>query len=159
MILGDSGIGKSEVTLELLRKGHILVADDAIVVSRIQNRLLGRAPEVLYGMLEIRGIGIIDCVKMFGAASVMPDIYIDFVINLIPWNNEEVADRAYLDVEDHHQILSLEVPKIKLPVKEGRSMSTIIESAVLNFNLKDTGYDCNKEFGKKVKNYIIKRSD
>lgn len=159
LIIGDSGIGKSEVTLELLRKGHILVADDAVIVCRIQNRLLGKAPEILYGMLEIRGIGIIDCVKMFGAASVMPDVYIDFVINLIPWNNEEVIDRAYLDAEDQHRILSLEVPKIKLPVKEGRSMSTIIESAVLNFNLKDSGYDCNKEFDKKVMDYISNRRD
>ena len=159
LIIGDSGIGKSEVTLELLRKGHILVADDAVVVSRIQNRLLGRAPEILYGMLEIRGIGIIDCVKMFGAASIVPDIYIDFVIHLIPWNDEEVKDRAYLDAEDHHQILDLDIPKIKLPVKEGRSMSTIIESAVLNFNLKDSGYDCNKEFDKKVMDFISNRSD
>ena len=159
LIVGDSGIGKSEATLELLRKGHILVADDAVIVSRIQNRLLGRAPEVLYGMLEIRGIGIIDCVKMFGAASVMPDNYIDFVIHLIPWNHQEVVDRAYLDVEEYYPILGLEAAKIKLPVKEGRSMSTIIESAVLNFNLKDSGYDCNKEFDKKILDYISKRSD
>ena len=158
MIIGESGIGKSEATLELIRKGHIMVADDAVALRRVRNRLLGKAPEILYGMLEIRGIGIIDCVKMFGAASVMPEIYLDYVIHLIPWSDEEVSQRPYLDEQEYYSVLEAEVPLIKIPVREGRSMSTIIESAVLNFNLKAMGIDSNSEFDNKVIEAIRQRS-
>lgn len=153
LIIGKSGIGKSEIMLELIRHGHIMVADDAVIVSRIQNHLLGKAPEILYGMLEIRGIGILDCVKMFGAASVMPDINIDYVVELSSWESDS-GERKYICDMEYYKALNIEVPLIRIPVREGRSMSTIIESAVVNFNLINMGIDSNQEFNDKVMTFI-----
>jgi len=159
LICGESGIGKSEITLELIRKGHIMVADDAVIISRIQNQLTGKAPEVLYGMLEIRGIGVIDCIKMFGAASVIPEISVDYVIELVAWKENDSIARLNLDDQEYYEVLQVEVPKIVIPVREGRSMSTIIESAVINNHLKNMGFDSNKDFDQRVIDYITKRGE
>ncbi|MGB4984887.1 MAG: HPr(Ser) kinase/phosphatase [Erysipelotrichaceae bacterium] len=156
MILGPSGIGKSEVALELIKKGHVLVADDRVDVKRIQNRITGQAPDILYGMLEIRGIGIIDCVKMFGASSVTPDVNVDFVVKLSRWNDDS-AMRLTDDQQLTYRILDMDVPMIDLPVSEGRSISTIIESAVTNFNLKLMGFDSQEEFYTRQMDFIRKK--
>ncbi len=159
IISGASGIGKSEITLELLRKGHVMVADDAIIVSRIANQLVGKAPEILYGMLEIRGIGIIDCIKMFGAAVVMPESLIDYVVELEAWDQNNPIERVYIAAEQCFSILGVEIPKIVIPVSGGRSLATIIEAAVINVNLKNMGIDVNKEFDKKVIDFIKQKGE
>ncbi len=153
LIMGESGVGKSEITLELIRKGHVMIADDAVNASRIQNRILGSAPELLYGMLEIRGIGVIDAIKMYGASSVMPEIYIDCAISLERIENKDFQ-RIPLEEQHYIQFLGVDIPKIIVPVREGRSTATIIESAVTNFNLNEMGFNSNIEFDQRVKDYI-----
>ena len=159
IISGPSGIGKSEITLELVRKGHIMIADDVVIVSRIQNQLIGRAPEILYGMLEIRGIGIIDCVKMFGAAAVMPESNVDYFVELQEWKHDNPIERDYLDEPLCQPILEVSIDKIRIPVSSGRSLSTIIETAVINKNLKKMGIDVNKEFDQKIIDFISEKGD
>lgn len=159
LITGESGIGKSEITLELIRKGHVMVADDAIEAKRIQNRILGSAPEVLHGMLEIRGVGIIDAIKMFGASSVMPEIFVDCIISLERSNDQKPMERIPLEDQEYRDIFNVSLPLIKIPVREGRSTSTIIESAVTNFNLKEMGFNSNIEFDNRVKEFILRRNE
>lgn len=157
LITGKSGIGKSEIALELIRKGHILVADDAIEASRIQNRILGKAPELLHGMLELRGVGVIDAIKMFGASSVISEVFIDCIIALDRSDAVNTLERIPLDDQQYQDVLGVQLALIKIPVREGRSAATIIESAVTNFNLSELGYNSNLAFDNKVKEFILKR--
>ena len=154
LIIGESGIGKSELALELIRKGHVLIADDRVVVSRVHRIIVGRPPELLKGFLEIRGLGIIDIVQMFGASAILKESNVDFVIELEKWNPKR--DYARLGVEDpeFQDILGVAIPKIVFPVKEGRNMSVLVEAAVTDFTLKQMGIDSSKTFGDKVFNHI-----
>jgi HPr kinase/phosphorylase len=157
LIEGVSGVGKSEIALELIKKGHILIADDLVDVCRIQNKLRGMAPPILYGMLEVRGIGIIDAIKMFGAWSVMPEAQIDFIIHLEKWDYSKSHERSFIDEDVSDEVLGVQVPAINIPVREGRSMAIIIEAAVINYNLKLMGIDSNQAFDSRVKEFIMKR--
>lgn len=159
MVTGESGIGKSETALELIKKGHILVADDAVVLRRIQNRLIGQAPAVLEGMIEIRGIGIVDVNRMFGASSFVRNIKLDHIVHLEDWNKNTNYKRIPLGEEQKKEILGIEVSTITIPVREGRSMSEIIETAVIHYNLKLDGYDSNQEFDRKVIENIQGKND
>lgn len=158
LLTGESGMGKSEIALELIKKGHILVADDRVDVSRIHNSIVGRAPELLQGMLEIRGIGIIDVAKMFGASAVLERNEVDLVIYLQKYDSKIEFDRVGIEDEKFMNILDVDVPKIELPVKEGRSMGVLVESAVTNFRLKQIGFNSAKEFEKRVLEFIKKQS-
>jgi len=157
LIDGVSGIGKSEIALELIKRGHILVADDLVDVIRIQNKLRGMAPVILYGMLEVRGIGIIDTIKMFGAWAVMPEAQIDYVIHLEKWDLSKSHERNFIDDDVFDEILGVKIPSISIPVREGRSLAVIIESAVTNYNLKLMGIDSNQAFDLRVREFIAKR--
>lgn len=154
LIRGESGMGKSEVALELIKRGHILVADDRVDCYRIHNKIVGRAPEILKDMLEIRGIGIINVAKMFGISSVMPKTEIDFQVTLEAWDKEKDYDRLGTEEAKYESILGVDIPKIVVPVREGRSMAVIIESAVTNFMLKEMGMDSAKEFEERVMQFI-----
>lgn len=159
LLTGESGTGKSEIALELVKRGHQLVADDRVDVKRIHRNLVGTAPQILSGMLEIRGIGIIDVTKMFGANSVLDKHEVDFVIHMEKWNDQKEYARAGIEADETYNILDIEVPKITLPVKEGRSMGVIIESAVTNFSLKEMGYDSSKAFDERIMNFIIQSKE
>lgn len=154
LIRGESGLGKSEIALELIKRGHLLVADDRVDCYRIHNKIVGMAPEILKEMLEIRGIGVINVAKMFGISSVMPKTEIDFQVTLEAWDKEKDYDRIGIEEEKHENILGVEIPKIVVPVREGRSMAVIIESAVTNFMLKEMGMDSAKEFEERVIQFI-----
>ncbi len=154
LIMGESGMGKSELALELIRKGHILIADDRVDISRIHNELIGRAPELLEGMLEIRGIGIIDVARMFGGSSLLREGRIDYVISLDKFETCKEYLRVGNEEQQYKEILGIDVPVIVLPVKEGRNMSVLVESAVTNFQLKERGYNSAKLFEQKVFNHI-----
>lgn len=154
LIMGESGMGKSEIALELIRRGHVFVADDRVDISRIHNTLVGRSPELLEGMLEIRGIGIIDVSKMFGASSLIAKDNIDVVVKLEKFDSSRDYARVGIEKDEHTNILDIEVPTIILPVKEGRSMAVLVESAVTNFALKQAGFNSAKEFDEKVMRYI-----
>ena len=146
VILGESGSGKSEIALELIRKGHVLIADDAVDVYKVNKRLIGKAPSVLKGMLEIRGLGIIDVAKMFGGASVLEKSDIHLVIQLEQYDADKIYNRIGEQEEIYENILGINVPKVILPIKEGRSMGVIIEAVVTNFRLRENGFNSSKEF-------------
>ena len=139
MIRGDSGIGKSEIALELIKRGHFLIADDAIELYHIGQGIVGRAPEVLRNLLEIRGIGVIDVSKMFGVASVLPKDHVDLIIQLERWLPSREYTRIGMEEDDvMEEILGIQIPKIVVPVTGGRSMSAII--AVSYTHLRSTTY-------------------
>ena len=158
LIRGESGMGKSEIALELIKRGHLLVADDRVDCYRIHNKIVGKAPELLQGMLEIRGIGVINVSRMFGVSSVLSKAEVDFEVLLEPWKPDADYDRVGIEEKKYDAILGLDVPKIILPVREGRSMAVIIESAVTNFMLSEMGMDNAKEFEQRVLDYIEKNA-
>lgn len=151
VIRGDSGIGKSEIALELVKRGHLLIADDAIELYHIGQAIIGKAPEVLKNLLEIRGIGVIDASKMFGVASVLPKDNVDLIIQLDRWLPSREYTRIGIEEDNAtEEILTVSIPKIVVPVTSGRSMSVIIEAAVMNMQLKDSGFDSSKEFVNRI---------
>lgn len=154
LLTGESGMGKSELALELIKKGHLLVADDRVDCYRMHNSIFGQSPIILREMLEIRGIGIISVTKMFGVSSVLENSKIDLNIHLEPWSPEKDYDRVGIEDKKHLDIMDVDIPKIVLPVKEGRSMATIIESAVTNFQMSIMGMDSAKEFEQRVLDFI-----
>ncbi len=141
LLTGDSGVGKSESALELIKRGHQLVADDVVEVVRVtENRLTGEAPEMVRYFMEIRGIGIIDIRAMYGIGSVIRTKTIDIVIHLEHWVKEREYDRLGL-VEEYTEILDVKVPRILLPVKPGRNLAIVVEVAARNYQLRRLGYN------------------
>ena len=159
LIRGESGMGKSEIALELIKRGHLLVADDRVDCYRIHNKIVGKAPELLREMLEIRGIGVINVSRMFGVSSVLPKAEINFQVNLEPWKADQDYARVGIEEKKHENILGIDIPKIVVPVREGRSMAVIIESAVTNYMLSVMGMDSAKEFEQRVLDYIEKNKN
>ena len=158
LITGDSGMGKSELGLELIRKGHVLIADDRVDVRRIHNTIYGSAPELLKGYLELRGIGIIDVERMFGASALLDSMRIDFVVYLEKWQDGKAYKRVSIDSQFSMPILGIDIPKMVFPVKEGRNLSVLIEAAVTDFTLKEKGIDAAKSFDDRVYNYIVQQN-
>ena len=157
LIKGESSIGKSETALELIQRGHRLVADDAVEIEKIDDAILiGKAPEVLQHFMEIRGIGIIDVKSLYGVGATKTKKGIDLVINLEAWNDSKYYDRLGLDKE-YEDILGLEVEKLVLPVKPGRNTAMIVEVAAMNLRQRGMGYDAAQEFTKKLTNLIEKK--
>ena len=155
IITGESGIGKSETALELVKKGHHLVSDDRVDISFTRNRLIGRAPELLHNMIEVRGIGIIDCSKMFGINAIADQMEIDLVIKLVKMNSVEDLERLGTTASTF-DILGQKVTMITIPVSGARSICDIIEVAVTNYKLKKTGYDSTYEFEERL-NELLRR--
>ncbi len=150
LITGESGVGKSEAALELVRRGHQLVADDVVDVCRItENRLIGEAPEMVRHLMEIRGIGIIDIKAMYGISAVLASKTIDLIIHLEPWKEKKAYDRLGL-TEDFTTIMDVRVPQIVLPVRPGRNVAVVIEVAARNYSLKQMGYSAAQELDKRL---------
>lgn len=157
IIKGDSGIGKSEIALELVKRGHLLVADDAVELYHLGQSIVGKAPEVLMNLLEIRGIGVIDVSKMFGISSILDKETVDVVIQLDRWVPSKEYTRIGVEENDAiEEILGVKIPKVVVPVTSGRSMSVIIEAAVMNMRLKEYGVDSSKEFVDRILQNIDK---
>ena len=157
MICGKSGIGKSELALDLINRGHMLVADDCVDVSRVHKNIICRAPKVLKNMLEIRGLGVVDVTKLFGANASLEKCQLDFIINLVKLEEAMETDRLN-PMNDKRDVLGLQVPMLTIPITEGKSLSVIIEAAVMNHTLMKKGYDSNEEFKKKVRENIGKEA-
>ncbi|MGI6509873.1 MAG: HPr(Ser) kinase/phosphatase [Erysipelotrichaceae bacterium] len=158
LITGQSGIGKSEIALELVKKGHVLVADDRVDVYRIHNHITGEAPFILKNLLELRGVGVINIAMMFGAASTTEKSRIDFVIHLDKWDKDKEYDRLNLK-DEVFTVFGVNIPKITIPVSEGRSIAVIIEAAVNDFILKSKGYDFSKILDERVVELISKNKE
>lgn len=145
MLMGDSGIGKSETALELVKRGHRLVADDVVDIMRVSdNRLVGMAPPVTRHFMEIRGIGIVNIEAMYGISAVIDSKSIDIVISLEMWQQNKNYDRLGL-VDDTVKILDVEVPNLLIPVHPGRQIAIIVEVAARNYRLKASGYHAARE--------------
>lgn len=150
LITGDSGIGKSETAIELIKRGHRLIADDAVEISKVSEKtLVGRAPEIIRHYMELRGIGIIDIRRIFGAGSVKETEKIELVINFEPWIEGKIYDRLGIETE-YIDILGINVPYINVPVRPGRNLAVIMEIAAMNSRLKKMGYNTAEEFNKKL---------
>lgn len=130
-ITGESGIGKSEATLELLKRGHRLVADDAVDVREVDGILRGSSPEITFGMMEVRGMGIIDVSALYGLSTMIPNKRLDLIIHLEHWRDDGDYDR--LGMDEFQEILGVDVKKIIIPVRSGRNISVIIEAAAANY--------------------------
>lgn len=155
LIRGESGMGKSEVALDLVRRGHQLISDDLVDCYLIHNEIIGYPPKLLEGgFIELRGIGIVNVRKLYGSSCTLPKTKVDFVIELKSWDSSAEYDRVGIEETKYEEILSVEIPKIILPLRGGRSMATIIESAVTNIVLKEEGYDSAKEFENRVLSFI-----
>ncbi|MCR4854992.1 MAG: HPr(Ser) kinase/phosphatase [Erysipelotrichaceae bacterium] len=145
MITGKSGIGKSELALDLINRGHMLVADDRVDVRRVHKSIICEAPAILKRMLEIRGIGIVDVTRMFGANAYLNRCQLDFVIKLVKYDENMENDRLN-PINENYDVLGLEVPMLIIPITEGKSLSVIIEAAVSNYLLSKLGFNSNEDF-------------
>ena len=150
LILGDSGIGKSETAIELVKRGHRLIADDAVEIKRVSAKtLVGSAPELIRYYIELRGIGIVDVRRLFGMGAVKATECIDMVINLEHWDPEKMYDRFGLE-EQYENILGIDIPSITIPVHPGRNLAVVLEIAAMNNRQKKMGYNTAEEFNKRL---------
>lgn len=151
ILMGESGIGKSETALELVKRGHRLVADDVVEMKRVNdNRIVGTAPELVRHLMEIRGIGIIDVRTMYGIGAVMMEKSIDIMIELEDWDDQKSYDRLGLE-DDTTRILDVDLTRILMPVRPGRNLAIIVEVAAMNFRLKRMGYNAAAEFDRRLR--------
>ncbi len=149
LITGESGVGKSEAALELVKRGHQLVADDVVEIRRVApNKLVGESPEMIRHFMEIRGIGIIDIATMYGIGSVLRSTGIDMVVHLENWVRGKEYDR--LGMEDEYiTLLDVRLPRLVLPVRPGRNLAVVLEVAARNLRLKEQGYSAARELDKR----------
>ena len=150
LLLGDSGVGKSEAAIELVKRGHRLVADDAVEIKRVSDiSLLGSAPDVIRHFVELRGIGIVDVKMLFGIGSVKDVEKIDCIINLELWKDKKQYDRLGLTTE-YTDILGIKIPSITVPVKPGRNLAVVIEVAAMNNRQRKMGYNAAEALNNRV---------
>ena len=150
LILGESGIGKSETAIELVKRGHRLIADDAVEIKRVSSKtLVGSAPELIRYYIELRGIGIVDVRRLFGMGAVKSTERIDLVVNLEHWEPEKMYDRFGLE-EQFENILGIDVPSLTIPVHPGRNLAVVLEIAAMNNRQKKMGYNTAEEFNKRL---------
>ncbi len=150
LITGGSGIGKSETALELVKRGHRLIADDAVEIRQTaDNHLFGTSPELIRHLLEIRGLGILNVMTLFGAGAVKNQTSISLVVRLENWQQDKQYDRLGLD-EETTRIIETEVPLLTVPVRPGRNLAVILEVAAMNYRLKRMGYNAAQQFTNKL---------
>lgn len=150
LITGESGVGKSEAAIELVKRGHRLVADDAVEIKRVSDyTLFGSAPETIRHFIEIRGIGIIDVKRIFGMGNIKETANIDLVINLETWEAGKQYDRVGLTTQ-YTDILGINVPSLTIPVKPGRNLAVVIEVGAMNNRQKKLGYNAAEELNQRV---------
>lgn len=150
LIIGDSGVGKSETAIELIKRGHRFIADDAVELRRVSAKtIVGNAPDLIKYYIELRGIGIVDVRRIFGMGSVKATEKIDMVINLEPWEEGKMYDRFGLECE-YTDILGIKIPTTLIPVRPGRNLAVIIEIAAMNNRQKKMGYNTAEEFSRKL---------
>ena len=159
LIMGESGIGKSEAALELIKRGHRLVTDDVVEIRKVSDEtLVGSAPDITKHFIELRGIGIVDVKSMFGVQSVRETQNIDLVITLEDWSRDKEYDRLGLE-EEYTEFLGNKVVCHSIPIRPGRNLAIIVESAAVNHRQKQMGYNAAQELYKRVQENLAKRSN
>ncbi len=155
LILGDSGIGKSETAIELVKRGHRLIADDAVEIKKVSAKtLVGSAPELIRHYVELRGIGIVDVKRIFGMGAVKNTEKVDLIINFEPWVQGKMYDRFGLETQ-YTDIMGIKIPTMTIPVRPGRNLAVILEIAAMNNRQKKMGYDTAKEFNDRLMNMMM----
>ncbi|MBQ2786027.1 MAG: HPr(Ser) kinase/phosphatase [Oscillospiraceae bacterium] len=154
LLIGDSGIGKSEAAVELLKRGHRLIADDAVEIRKIsESSLVGTVPELIRNYIELRGIGIINVAKLFGMGAVKAENEINLVVNIVHWNTQKVYDRLGLE-DQYMEILGVKVPMNTIPITPGRNLAVILEVAAMNNRQRKMGYNAAAEFTEKINQHF-----
>lgn len=150
LLLGDSGVGKSETAIDLVKRGHRLIADDAVEIKRVSDKtLVGSAPEMIRHYVELRGIGVVDVRRLFGMGSVKDTEKINLIINLEPWVQGKFYDRLGMDTE-YTEVLGIRIPSLTIPVRPGRNLALIIEIATMNMRQKLMGFNTAEELNEKL---------
>ncbi len=159
LLIGESGIGKSEAAVELLKRGHRLIADDAVEIRKISGDVLvGTAPELIRNYIELRGIGIVNVAKLFGMGAVRSENEINLVVNIVPWNTQVAYDRLGLE-DQHMELLGVKVPLNTIPITPGRNLAVILEVAAMNNRQRKMGYNPALEFTQRVDRHFEQESD
>ena len=159
LIMGESGVGKSEAAIELLKRGHRLVADDAVKIKRVSNKtLVGSSPEIIRHFVELRGIGVIDVKEIFGIGAVKDTESIDLIIHLEPWKEGKQYDRLGM-VDEYTNIMGINIPSMTVPVKIGRNIAVIIEVASMNNRQKRMGYNAAIELNNRLMKRMQEQSE
>ena len=158
LLIGESGIGKSEAAVELLKRGHRLIADDAVEIRRISgSQLVGSAPELVRNYIELRGIGIVNVAKLFGVGAVKAENEINLVVNIVHWNNQEPYNRLGLE-EQYKDILGVQVPMNTIPIRPGRNLAVILEVAAMNNRQRKMGYNAALEFTQQIDKHFAREN-
>jgi len=154
LLVGDSGIGKSEAAVELLKRGHRLIADDAVEIRKVsENSLVGTAPALIRNYIELRGIGIVNVAKLFGMGAVKAENEINLVVNIVHWNDQKVYDRLGLE-DQHMEILGVNIPMNTIPITPGRNLAVILEVAAMNNRQRSMGYNAAVEFTEQINRHF-----
>lgn len=155
LITGESGVGKSEAAIELIKRGHRLIADDAVEIKRLgPNTLSGTAPPLIKDYIELRGIGIINVAKLFGIGAVKQENTIDLVVKIVPWEKHSTFDRLGLE-EQYESILGVKVPLNTIPITPGRNLAVILEVAAMNNRQRKLGYNAAAEFTEQINQHFL----
>ena len=158
LLMGESGVGKSETAIDLIKHGHRLIADDAVDIKKIsQDSLLGSSPELIRYYVEVRGIGVIDVRHMFGISAVKESQKIDLIVNLEQWRDNYVYDRLGLE-DSFTSLLDVQVPTVTIPVKPGRNLAIIIEVAAMNNRQKKMGFNTARAFTDQIDAHFLQNS-
>ena len=159
LLIGESGMGKSETAVEVLKRGHRLIADDAVEIRRVStNTLVGTAPQLIRNYVELRGIGVINVAKLFGMGAVKQENEINLVVNVVPWNTKEIYDRLGLE-DEYMEILGVNVPMYTIPISPGRNLAVILEVAAMNNRQKKMGYNPALEFTQQIDEHFRQASE
>jgi HPr kinase/phosphorylase len=153
LLLGESGVGKSETAIELVKRGHRLIADDAVEIRRVANTLMGTAPKLIRHYIELRGIGVVDVRQLFGMSAIKIESQIDLIINLEPWKEGYPYDRLGLD-DQYMSIMGINIAALTVPVQPGRNLAVIIEVAAMNNRHKKLGYNAAQEFTNQINKHF-----
>ena len=154
LLTGESGVGKSEAAVELLKLGHRLIADDAVEIKKVSgNALIGTAPDLIRDYVELRGIGIVNVAKLFGMGAIKVENSIDLVVNIVPWSTHEVYDRLGLE-DQYSEILGVKIPMNTIPITPGRNLAVILEVAAMNNRQRKFGYNPALEFTEQINRHF-----
>lgn len=159
LLLGDSGVGKSETAIELVKRGHRLVADDAVEIKKVSDKsLIGSAPDIIRHFIELRGIGIVDVKTIFGMGAVKNTEKIDIIINLEVWKDKKQYDRLGLNTE-YTDLLGIKIPSLTIPVKPGRNLAMVVEVAAMNHRQKRMGYNAAEALNNRLLNEMKMKTE
>ena len=154
LLMGESGMGKSETAIELLRRGHRLIADDAVEIRRVSgDTLVGTSPEIVRNYIELRGIGIINVAKLFGMGAVKVENEVNFIVNVVPWDSQATYDRLGLE-DQYTELLGVKIPSYTIPISPGRNLAVILEVAAMNNRQRKMGYNPAKEFTEQMNKHF-----